>query len=411
MRKLLILKKLCSILCHHPLSIATADGSKRGTQKSALLSIIKNKVISEDICTIRDTSKISAYILDFMALLKTITDTSSTYEDLPWRVIKQIPTGENRVDIVADTYRPVSINMQLRYNRVMINSVKSKIPSDFKQFLSNGDNKSKLVNRIFKYFVIKKTKVLNNLRSTKLLLSEDGKISVVTLGRAYISDALSSDQEEADTKVILHLHDALQESSNSFGILGSPSGDTYILVLAVAHLYNEKQRVYIDSGRSNSRKVHWLNDIVISENEVNSLISFHTLTWNDFVSSFFRKGKLHCRKVMEKSEKFFGAIQQLGAKWKLAIWTFQQIQEYICALYGSKKCKRVNELQPDMFDQKCTKENKTTDLALLPTCESTLMLHCKRSNYVAKIWTSTLSSTFNAPKIYENGWTVTGDIE
>ena len=79
-----------------------------------------------------------------------LTDIPSTYEDLAWRVIKQVPTGYNRADIVADTYRPVSIKMQERDgqgrpNRIIINSVKSRPPCDFADFLSNGENKSKLI--------------------------------------------------------------------------------------------------------------------------------------------------------------------------------------------------------------------------------------------------------------------------
>ena len=38
------------------------------------------------------------------------------------------------------------------------------------------------------------------------------------------------------------------------------------------------------------------------------------------------------------------------------------------------------------------------DLSLLPPCESELMLHCEKPNFVAKIWKSDLNS-------------VTGDIE
>ena len=133
-----------------PLSIATADESNRGTKKSELLPIIKDKMINENITIIPDTNKVSVYILDFMAFLRTMTDIPSTYEDLAWRVIKQIPTGYNRADIVADTYRPVSIKMQERDgqgrpNRIIINSVKSRTPCDFKDFLSNGENKSKLI--------------------------------------------------------------------------------------------------------------------------------------------------------------------------------------------------------------------------------------------------------------------------
>ena len=73
-------------------SIATADGTESGTKKSELLPIIKDKMINENITTIPDTNKVSAYILDFMAFLRTITD----------------------IDIVADMYRPVSSKMQER---------------------------------------------------------------------------------------------------------------------------------------------------------------------------------------------------------------------------------------------------------------------------------------------------------
>ena len=48
---------------------------------------------------------------------------------------------------------------------------------------------------------------------------------------------------------------------------------------------------------------------------------------------------------------------------------------------------------------------------MLPTCESALMLHCKRANYVAKIWNSALNPIVSSPEIYENGWTVADDIE
>ena len=109
-------------------SIATADGTESGTKKSELLPIIKDKMINENITTIPDTNKVSAYILDFMAFLRTITD----------------------IDIVADMYRPVSSKMQERddwgsSNCIIINSVKSRTPCDFKEFLSNGENKPKLI--------------------------------------------------------------------------------------------------------------------------------------------------------------------------------------------------------------------------------------------------------------------------
>ena len=101
-----------------------------------------------------------------------------------------------------------------------------------------------------------------------------------------------------------------------------------------------------------------MNDFVMSEDKVNSLIPFHALTGNDYFSSFFRKGKLHCWKVLEKSERFSTAIQQLGSTWELTSSTFQQVQPYPCALYGNTKCRGVNELRANMFDKKYTQKNK-----------------------------------------------------
>ena len=43
------------------------------------------------------------------------------------------------------------------------------------------------------------------------------------------------------------------------------------------------------------------------------------------------------------------------------------------------------------------------DLLLLPPCESALMLHCKRTNYVAKMWKSVLNPIASAPEISEMG--------
>ena len=91
--------------------------------------------------------------------------------------------------------------------------------------------------------MIKKANVPNNLSAVKLAMPVEGKTTVITFGRIFISDALSSDQEDTDTKVILHCHDVLINSNGSV-ILRLASGDTDFLVLAVAHIYNEKQSLH-----------------------------------------------------------------------------------------------------------------------------------------------------------------------
>ena len=135
-----------------PLSIATADGSKRGTKKINLLLIIKDKMINENIkIQIQiPTQRFSLHC----RLYGFFKNTQGHSINIRGHAIKQIPTGYNRADIVADTYRPVSIKMQERDGRgrsncIIINSVKSRTPCDFKEFLSNGENKSKLITLYF----------------------------------------------------------------------------------------------------------------------------------------------------------------------------------------------------------------------------------------------------------------------
>ena len=70
------------------------------------------------------------------------------YEELTWKLLTSFSKGFQRVDIVADTYKNVSIKAGERESRgrsdkVNIKSTKSMVPKDFQVFLRNGENKNK----------------------------------------------------------------------------------------------------------------------------------------------------------------------------------------------------------------------------------------------------------------------------
>ena len=79
---------------------------QRGIKKTNFLLIINDKMINENI-SIPVTNKVSFYILHLMALLRTITDIPSPYEDFAWRVIKQISTSYNQIDRAPNIYWPL----------------------------------------------------------------------------------------------------------------------------------------------------------------------------------------------------------------------------------------------------------------------------------------------------------------
>ena len=71
-----------------------------------------------------------------MASLHTLKEIPETYEPLTWKFIKSTPAGYDRIDIVADACRELSMKIVERSNRgesqrIIIQSGQSKIPRDF----------------------------------------------------------------------------------------------------------------------------------------------------------------------------------------------------------------------------------------------------------------------------------------
>ena len=76
-------------------------------------------------------------------------------------------------------------------------------------------------------------------------------------------------------------HQILKSNETSVITLRSPSGDTDIVVLTVALLYEFRNRVLIDDGSGDSRNVMQISNIDIEKDLVGALIGFHSLTRND----------------------------------------------------------------------------------------------------------------------------------
>ena len=51
----------------------------------------------------------STYIVDLMALLRSMVQILENYEEITWKLLSSFPEGFQRVDLVADTYKNVSI--------------------------------------------------------------------------------------------------------------------------------------------------------------------------------------------------------------------------------------------------------------------------------------------------------------
>ena len=55
---------------------------------------------------------VSAYMVDLMAMIRTVQGAPDTYEELARCLFQMLPVGYSRIDIVADMYQKISLKDQ-----------------------------------------------------------------------------------------------------------------------------------------------------------------------------------------------------------------------------------------------------------------------------------------------------------
>ena len=126
-----------------PFSLASSDGYPLKTNKSVLLH--KNQQYYEE----QDLSKLpnSVFIIDGNALFHSILDIPTTFGELAKKIFSCLPKSST-IHFVTDTYRDNSIKRAERErrgssesNEYMLRGPATKVPRNWKAFLSNDENK------------------------------------------------------------------------------------------------------------------------------------------------------------------------------------------------------------------------------------------------------------------------------
>ena len=90
-----------------PLCLAHPDGSRHTTAKSKFMEVIlsycNSSIDPKELGTRVPNDSVSAYLVDLMALIKTVPRIGETYQELTFKLIDMLPVGYKRIDIVADT--------------------------------------------------------------------------------------------------------------------------------------------------------------------------------------------------------------------------------------------------------------------------------------------------------------------
>jgi hypothetical protein len=171
------------------------------------------------------------------------------------------------------------------------------------------------------------------LRCQEVYFSTYKDCRKITPVSCEIEAELISNQEEADTKIVLHYCHALTRHPSKKIFVRSPSGDTDILVILLNKLLEHQDRVYLDYGNGKHRKGLWLADIDLPEEIKKCMLGFHAFTGNDYISSFFRKGKIACWKIVEKYPRFVSIFTSLGLSWELEEELADALEQYAFVYY------------------------------------------------------------------------------
>ena len=100
----------------------------------------------------------------------------------------------------------------------------------------------------------------------------------ITNQRAVTVEDFSSNQEEADTKVVLYASHALNAQQNKTVMVRNYSGDVDITVVMLSHIIDHCDRIVLDFDKGKDRKVVGLSDVDVStKKKQHSLVFMHLL--------------------------------------------------------------------------------------------------------------------------------------
>ena len=75
----------------------------------------------------------------------------------------------------------------------------------------------------------------------------------------------------------------------------------------------------------------------LSDRQKQALLGLHSFTGNDYVSSFLRKGKKACWKLMQDNKEFLTIFSNLGTTMEVSEQTMAGLNKYVCHFYGERR--------------------------------------------------------------------------
>ena len=213
---------------------------------------------------------------------------SKTFSELAMQVLNVLLNyGLNftKIDLVGDRYPIVSIKNAVRRKRAKDGSLSTAsingcqtYSRQWRRFLSDGDNKEKLISFLAKEWAFQK--YLGKLSEKELFVASRDKCYKIYVRNSEIPSeivpALECTQEETDTRLVLHANHAAVSGYEKVVI---KSSDSDVEVISVALQNKITARIYILSGTKQRTKLIDISEMntKLSQEVCDALLGLHVL--------------------------------------------------------------------------------------------------------------------------------------
>ena len=346
--------------------------------------------------------QVTCTILDDAAIVNMLQPGSAkTFQDYTTNVFLPYVTSQlqyvSRLDIVWDEYIPESLKADVRSKRGK--GVRRRvepsntIPGNWQAFLRIDDNKTEL-------FSFLATRIAGINTSKQVITTHH--VDVLCTNRQDVLGLAPCTHEEADTRMFLHLEDAVQQGHDKVSIR---TVDTDVVVLAITSAQRLNiSELWIAFGAGKSFRFIPAHEIAraLGPDRCVALPMFHAFTGCDTVSSFGGRGKRTAWDTWKAYKDVTPAFCALVARpipQTIEEW-LGPLERFMVLLYdrtSSQEC--VNEARKHLFTQ------KGRQIDGLPPTQDALIQHIKRATYQAgHCWAQIMIAAPELPSPSEWGW-------
>ncbi len=211
-------------------------------------------------------------------------------------------------------------------------------------------------------------------------------------------EQLKSTQEEADTRIILHVNHIRQPNV----ITWSPDTDVLVLLIYYFKQLSSCRKLFMKTGVKDKTRFIPIHDICNSMDDqvCRLLLPIHSLTGCDSTSAVARIGKVKPWNLLVKSPAKFIGLNALGLNVETSEDLIECCSSFFSALYGGDPSIHIDKMRYKLFSQRQYQNE------YLPPTRDSLCHHIQRANFQAYIWRSALTAKPDIPSPVNHGWEI-----